>query len=161
MYLVNYVAPLTSQVEELENICTIRTSSAQPTMNNHKMPDSHRPSICPYSRSRVQFATQIDTSAHTNTLSELTPTPPPHTPYQEFCPALLEAHQTKACNHQEIHALHQAAVKAWSIKWLHPLSCLQHCVQLQFWNGRRPVYSDNSKIHQSVLRFRRPPNPRL
>ena len=95
LYLVNYVAPLTSQVEELEQICTITTissSPAQPTMNNHKMPNSHRPSSRPRSRSCIHFSTPIDTSAHTTTVSKpsnkhapIAPSPTPlHPPTRIF-----------------------------------------------------------------------------
>ena len=109
LYLVNYVAPLTSQVEELEKICTvttIRPSPARPTMDNHRMPDSqNRPSNLPCRRTHVHFATPISTTSHTTMVSEpsnkhapIAPSPPPPTPtptppYKGLCPALLEARQ--------------------------------------------------------------------
>ena len=194
---------LTSQVEELEQICSITTISpppARPAMNAHNMPNSHRPSRCPCRRSRVQFATPLVTAVHTNTnthlltqsdlyftrteiklfkmrsnadghlplrrveewkvehmntetaatVYELTPsikpapisplpTPPP---CQEFCPALLEARQLTACDHQVRHAVHRSAVKGWGFLWLHPLVCLRHYVHLKSQDGRQPVYSE-------------------
>ena len=74
--LVKYVVLLTSQVEDLEKYVQSLPSSLPPArsaMNAHKMPDSHRPSRRPRSRYRVQFATPIVTAAHTNIVSELTP----------------------------------------------------------------------------------------